>query len=140
MANHAYLVSDGKTVSVTFERPERVRVGKKHWKQRFRLRIGEGVTIYTDDPWKGVIGVYDTSNEEHLLKLLTDMREHSLSLAERRMEYEIHRLLGSEASSEVYGYMWAFDSNKQRNHKWSPLGRLLWDITQAMKGICFRGE
>ena len=138
---YLYLVSDGKKVSTTFEGPSDVKVNSFCWKFRcLLLPIGQAVTIYTDDPWTGTIGVYDTSEPTHVVALAKDMREHSLSLAERRIEEGMHTLFGSKASSEVRGYMHVFDSNQQRNHKWKPLAGLLWRVSELMKGICFRGE
>ena len=47
---YAYLVSDGKKVSFTFVKPANVKVGKVNWREKFIHKIGQAVSIYTDDP------------------------------------------------------------------------------------------
>ena len=138
---YLYLVSDGKKISTALDKPDDVILDEVCWRIRDHpFPIGQAVTVYTDGPWIGTIGVYNISEPTHVVALAKDMREHSLSLAERRIEEGMHILFGPKASSEVHGYMWVFDGDRQRNHKWKPLAGLLWRVSQLMKGICFRGE
>ena len=132
MKTYAYLISDRKKVPITFEKPKSVRIGKKNWKERFRLPIGQCITVYTDDPWMGVIGVYDTSDKDQMVRMAIDIGNHSMYLAHRNIENGLHRLFGRDASDEVCGYKWAFDAERQRNHRWSPLAELLWNIEQIL--------
>jgi hypothetical protein len=137
---YVFLVSDKKKIWTTLDKPAGVTITGTTWKERITFEIGEAVTVYTDDVWDGTIGVYDVSRVEHVLALAKNMHEHSLALAERRIEAEVHDLFGDEASIEVQGYMWASSAHKQQNYVWSPMGGLLWRVCQAMKRICFQEQ
>lgn len=137
---YVYLVSDGKKITVTMARPKKLKIKNGKWSERFTRDIGEAITVHTDNPWIGTVGVYDTSKRWQIVQLAEDMSEHALSLAARKIQSKLDELFGQAAAENVMGYRCAPSSNAQRNYKWTPQGQLLHNAEEIVNGVCFRGE
>lgn len=141
MPQYLYLVSDGKTITTTTKRPPGLKVSSGNWYEcSFHHRLGEAITVYTDEPWVGTLGVYDISRKSQIKKLASDSRKHVLALVARRLESLVKTAFGEQAATEVSTYRYAIDSNSRRNHKWTPLGQLLFNVEEIISGVGFRDE
>lgn len=137
MKKYLFIVSDGETIRVLTEKPKGVEflIGRGCYFEESRRTvertIGQTITVYTDSPWVGVIGIYDTADPLQMFELAKGVRDHTASLAGRLIERDMTAAFGQEAASEVGKYRYCSHAGEQREFKWSPLGKLLWDLICA---------
>ena len=122
-------------MSVSTVLPQDVSVVGDQWAFRsFSMRLGQAVTLYTDDVWVGPIGLYDVSDQGHIISMFEDAGAHALSLLRRRVERSIFEIMGREASLAV----WAYRCRMSDNECLDPEGDILWSICEAINDLCYR--
>ena len=131
---YCYLISDGKCISFSFDAPQSFKLVDGYWwKDSIRIRLGEAITTSTDKPWLGIIGVYDLGQENHVVGLAEDIKNHSLFMARHSLESEVYEVFDKKSGSEVGSFMWTLSDDQKKIHKWTTKGKILWKVIQIIR-------
>jgi len=135
--HYIYLVSDGLCIRAVREKPDDVTVVNGRWFVRtIDYALGQALTVYTDDIWKGTVGVYDENDPDQLIQAFDDMGAHTLNILGKRAEPIICRIMGEEATNEFWTRRVA--PPRPGTAKPHERGDLLWSIIEAINRLCHK--